>query len=364
MALASCASPSSPRISLNSSDPQRPLVEITGVSSRDLGTFSAARLSPDEWADVLRVSVRGARDGQPPVSGRYDVAGAVRFVPLFPFDPGREYDVVFDPARLSRVALPRLARMVATISVPGEPKVPSTVVEAVYPSADRVPENLLRMYIQFSAPMGQQGGTDHVVLLDRNGAELKGALLPLDTELWNGERTRFTVLFDPGRVKRGILPNREMGRPLRAGDAFTLVVRTSWVDGRGVPLKTEFRREFRVGPADERPLDISTWRVAVPAAGGREAVVVTFPESLDHGLLQRTLAVKRADAAVEGEARVETGETRWTFVPNAPWTAGDHTIVILPVLEDPTGNRIGRSFETLSSAPERTEPFVLPFSVR
>ncbi len=31
-------------------------------------------------------------------------------------------------------------------------------------------------------------------------------------DLWNEDRTRFTVLYDPGRVKRGILPNEEMGR--------------------------------------------------------------------------------------------------------------------------------------------------------
>ena len=101
---------------------------------------------------------------------------------------------------------------------------------AVYPDGDAVPENLLRMYVQFSGPMGQQGGLDHVVLLDARGREMPDALLPLDTELWNDDRTRFTLLFDPGRVKRDILPNRSMGRPLRAGDRFTLVVKKDWLD--------------------------------------------------------------------------------------------------------------------------------------
>ena len=33
---------------------------------------------------------------------------SVRFMPLYPLDPGREYDVVFDPSRLPRADVPRL----------------------------------------------------------------------------------------------------------------------------------------------------------------------------------------------------------------------------------------------------------------
>ncbi len=87
------------------------------------------------------------------------------------------------------------------IALPAVVQIPSTVVTDVYPAGDVIPENLLRMYVQFSGPMGQQGGLDHVVLLDARGREMPDALLPLDTELWNGDRTRFTLLFDPGRVK-------------------------------------------------------------------------------------------------------------------------------------------------------------------
>ena len=46
-----------------------------------------------------------------------------------------------------------------------------------------------------------------------------------------------------------------MGRPLHAGDRVTLVVKKDWLDARGVPLASEFRRSYRVGPADERALD-------------------------------------------------------------------------------------------------------------
>ena len=59
-----------------------------------------------------------------------------------------------------------------------------------------------------------------------------------------------SVFFDPGRVKDNILPNRQIGRPLRAGHTYTLEVSTGWHDAQGQPLKAVFRRSFRVGPAD------------------------------------------------------------------------------------------------------------------
>jgi hypothetical protein len=46
-----------------------------------------------------------------------------------------------------------------------------------------------------------------------------------------------------------------------------------------------------------------------------------------------------------GVQEVDGHETRWRFVPAAPWQAGRYRIVVLGILEDPSGNRIGRAFE-------------------
>ena len=77
----------------------------------------------------------------------------------------------------------------------------TTVVAQVYPTSDVVPENQLRLYIHFSAPMGLKGGLDYIHLLDDAGSEVKDPFLPLDTEFWNDDRTRYTVFFDPGRAE-------------------------------------------------------------------------------------------------------------------------------------------------------------------
>ena len=69
-------------------------------------------------------------------------------------------------------------------------------------------------------------------------------------EFWNYDHRRYTLFFDPGRVKQEILPNELLGRPLTAGEPYMLVVDASWPDANGVPMKEAFRKEFTVGPAD------------------------------------------------------------------------------------------------------------------
>jgi hypothetical protein len=201
------------------------------------------------------------------------------------------------------------------------------------------------MYVEFSGPMGRRSGIEHLKVLNEAGEEIKGAVLPLDYEFWSPDHRRFTIFFDPGRVKDGILPNREMGRPLSPGGAMTLVVSRDWLDEHGLPLTQEFRRTFRVVGPDTKPLDTASWRIQPPPAGGRDAVVVTFPEPLDHGLLMRALGVTRGEAAVEGDIAVDQGETRWTFTPTEPWRAGQYQLLALDILEDLAGNQIGRAFE-------------------
>ena len=51
-----------------------------------------------------------------------------------------------------------------------------TVVEAVYPTAERLPENQLKFYLHFSAPMSRGEAYRRVQLLDEKGkaVELPG----------------------------------------------------------------------------------------------------------------------------------------------------------------------------------------------
>ncbi|HSC26121.1 MAG TPA: hypothetical protein VLD67_02540 [Vicinamibacterales bacterium] len=365
------AADSPPRITLRTDTPA-PVVDVTGLPRADLERLAGASLTPEQWIRLLRVEVSSGGEttsAVPPVAGSYAIAGeAIRFTPLFPLDPGRQYTVVFDPSRMPGARDGGTGGRIETVvSRPAEARAPSTHVERVYPTLDVLPENQLRMYIQFSAPMGLRGGLDHVRLLDERGNEVVDPFLPLDAEFWNADRTRYTVFFDPGRVKRGILPNKEMGRALEPGRRYTLVVSSEWSDAYGLPLKSSFAREFRVTSADERPLDTGAWRIEPPDAGSSAPLTVSFPEPLDHGLLMRALGVSRGGAPLAGEIRVEDAERRWIFTPRDPWGAGDHELVVLSFLEDLAGNRIGRAFEVdafdrvdKGAEPER---HIVPFRV-
>jgi hypothetical protein len=218
-------------------------------------------------------------------------------------------------------------------------------VAAIYPSGEVLPENLLRMYITFSAPMSAATGIGHLELLDPDDVPVEGAFLPLEYEFWSPDHTRFTVFFDPGRVKRGILPNRQSGRALVRGGRYTLVVKTTWRDANGLPLKEEFRKTFTAGPADMEPLDTARWHIQSPETGSRAPLSVRFPEAMDHGLLNRALGVRRSGESIEGDVRVDEGETRWTFTPRDPWSPGRYELLALSILEDRAGNQIGRAFE-------------------
>ena len=329
-------------------------IEVTGVSEQTVGS------DPNGWTKVLRVSVNP--DG-PGMLGTYGmVAGrTLIFFPAFPLDPGRQYYVRFEPPGAK-------APFTTTVSLPAEHTTPSTSVARVYPSGDVVPENLLRMYIEFSAPMGRPSGIPHMKLLDETGTEIPAAFLPLDYEFWSPDHRRFTAFLDPGRVKGGILPNQRMGRALKPGHPVTLAISREWRDEHGLPLKEDFTRVFRVGSADTRPLDPATWRVEPPAAPGtRAGLVVRFNEPLDHGLLMRALGVRRDGAPVDGEIAIGNGETEWTFTPRDPWRTGAYQLIALDILEDVAGNQIGRAFEvdnfdTVDKSPN-PKTITIPFRI-
>jgi hypothetical protein len=349
----------SARIVLNADSP-RPTIEVVDVPPDQLRAIEGTE-SRDAWTAILRIAV-GAGGDQPAAVGQYAVAdGRIRFTPMFPLDAGRQYHVTFTP--------PGGQPVTATVALPAADTTPKTMVSQVFPTADAVPENQLRLYIHFSAPMGMRGGLDFIHLLDDSGQEVKDPFLPLDAEFWNDDRTRYTVFFDPGRQKRGIAPITEMGRSLTEGKSYTLVVDAAWRDGHGLPLKQPFRRTFKVGPPDERPLDPKTWKIDTPAAGSNTALTVAFPEPLDHGLLLRALGVlSPAGKPLEGVVVVGTNQLTWAFTPEEPWKPGQYNVVAFAMLEDLAGNRIGRAFEVDqfdrtdgSAEPEKT---LIPFLVR
>jgi len=114
----------------------------------------------------------------------------------------------------------------------------ATVAE-VYPTADSLPMNLLRMYVQFSAPMTVGDDAEkRIHLLDEKGAIVDKAFLIAagGQELWDPDHTRLTIFFDPGRIKRDLTPHEALGLPLREGRSYSLTIDSTLRDAHGLSL--------------------------------------------------------------------------------------------------------------------------------
>ena len=350
-------------------------IEVGGLTAEDLNALRTAELGDDEWVELLRVTVaREDDDGgleMPPVLGSHTIGddGVLRFNPMFPFDPGRPYSVRFDSTHLPGRESAAIDPVVAVVALPKPDVEPTTVVDRVFPSGDRLPENQLKLYLHFSAPMSNVDGLEYLSLRDARGRAVEEVFLPLGTEFWDRDHLRYTVFFDPGRVKQGLELNERLGRPLREGETYTLVVDPTWPDAEGNPLQAPFEKRFTVGPADTIPLDTANWRLRVPARGSTQRLVVSIPEPLDHALMRRAIGVENeAGRRVDGEVEVGNWETRWTLTPSQPWVAGTYFLVVLSILEDLAGNKIGTPFEidVFEQVDETTtgEQFRIPFEIR
>ncbi len=356
------AADDAPRVRWIGSD-EHSCVEVIGLDARVLAALADPAAS-DRLKTMLSIHiVEAGREAPIAVLGRYSVVGdRLRLTPRFPLDPALAYRAVLVPRSLGtsagsehesgRTVPPAPERItVDWVSRRTETQPPTRVV-AMYPSCDAVPENLLRVYIQFSAPMSRGEAYRRIHLLDQDGREVDAPFLELQEELWTPDQTRFTLLFDPGRIKRGLVPNLEMGTAIRAGKSYTLKIDAAWIDGRGRPLERGFTRRFHVLEPDRASPEPKRWAIDAPPAGSKQAIVVRFPEPLDHALLERVLVVQDGQGKpIPGIAEIAEGERIWRFVPKQKWLPGRYRLAIGLELEDLAGNSVARPFEVDEFAP-------------
>lgn len=276
------------------------------------------------------------------------VNGENRFTPRYPPQPGASYRV-------------NVAGESVVVRIPARVPHAATTLIQVYPSAPVVPENLLKFYLQFSAPMSRGEAFRRIHLLRADGTEVSAPFLEIDEELWDPEARRLTLLFDPGRIKRGLLPLKEVGAALIPGQKYTLVIDADWPDAYGQALAREFRKDFTVGPADRTSIVPAKWRITAKD----QLVAIDFGEPLDSALAPRLIRILNVD----GESKFEAHESRLVFVSIQPLAKGTYTIEVNPALEDLAGNRVNRPFDVdrfdrIQTVADREPPTRLTFTVR
>jgi hypothetical protein len=306
----------------------------------DGGVFHVVNWTADRepaggWESILSIYAESRSADPPPLLGAYSVEnGALTFKPRFPLAAGMHYRAVF------RVG--GNAQVVADFDGPKLDRTSSTRVEHVYPSTNTLPANQLKFYLFFSAPMARGEAWRRIHLLDQDGKEVELPFLELNQELWDPDYKRLTVLFDPGRIKRGLVPTNEVGPPLIEGRAYTLVIDQDWMDARGVRLIDGFRKQFHVIAADRTAPESKNWHLTIPKAGTRDPVILNFGKPMDYALLNRLVDIP----GMKGTATIDHDESEWRFVPDRAWrTDEDRAISVDSSIEDLAGNRPGRLFD-------------------
>jgi|HubBroStandDraft_1064217.scaffolds.fasta_scaffold00751_17 hypothetical protein len=342
-----------PTLTING-DPRQPRSWFVGIHKLPpdvIGSLVACPESDRLLQAMLRVRVigpgvpEGAADDLPDVAGRYYILeDGVRFIPRFPFEPGVRFRATFEPRQ---IGLPQCRESLACeFSIPREIRGPRARVKQVFPTSDALPENLLRFYACFSEPMQRGWAEKHIMLLDAAGRPVPDVLYRPPLELWDRSMTCLTILLDPGRLKRGVGPNRALGPPLEEGRQYTLAIDSGMLDMSGRPLRTSFRKTFHVLAAVREGIAVEQWSIRLPRPKSRESLDLGFPRPMDWALLWHTVSVaSEGGQPIEGHISIDQCERRWSFTPKSFWSPGSYCFCVESSLEDVCGNSLLGPFD-------------------
>ena len=227
-----------------------------------------ASLTREQWQQIFTRQRCRSRRAASPATIRS--TATVRFTPMYGFDKGRPFDVYVRRLPDSRG---RSRRQLAPAAAEerrfgGRPAAGADHGRRTGVSERRRGHrNMLRFYIEFSAPMGRGSALDTSAWSMTRGRKWWSRFCRSTPSFWTPDRTRFTLFFDPGRVKRGIKPNRDLGRALIPGKRYALMIGEAWLDGRGEKLRSGHRHEFSVRPPSSSRWmpPHGSWRFREPA---------------------------------------------------------------------------------------------------
>ena len=322
-------------------------VRVTGLSPAQFEALRALESNGREFANAFQLYVvpsggfkSNEQEGMPAVLGKLSLVVekpfALLFEPRFSLQDGIRYR-----ARLQLDGLTVQAELFREL----EPKIPTTLVEKVYPTGARLPENLLKFYVHFSNPMAMRNVYEHVHLRDEEGRELVQPFLEIREELWDPQGKRLTLLLDPGRIKRGLVPNVENGSILCKGGRYALVIDAALQDAQGQPLVRSFRKEFIAVESDHRQPRIEDWKIELPKVGSLHPLIIRFGESLEQAIATRGIQLYCNGVAVEGEFSLREQESESVFQPMNAWRTGEFELRVNSTIEDLAGNSLRKPFE-------------------
>jgi len=353
------------------------VITVTGLDPYILEKADEEDLDKESWSSIFRIyEGQNAPDevlGLPSMFGFYEISQkGIVFTPGFPLTEGRFYYSIFNlPLFYSilnqNIPDPKLLKIIEkTHFVAFNDVLPNTKVVEIFPTSDTLPMNQLKFYVHFSSPMKSGDAYKHVHLINEQGFEEDASILEIPQELWNRDRTRLTLLLDPGRIKRDLAPNLQMGAPLKQSEKYTLQIDSLWKDKNGKYLTSVFSKEFFVVSADRSSPDPNNWKIIIPASNARDKLQIHFSEPMDHALLQRMIKIiDKENITILGEISIIDEERKWYFTPDHNWNKGDYFIIVDVNLEDLAGNNLRRVFDVdnLKDSIGSKKYYHIPFTI-
>ena len=309
-------------------------ISIFWEDDKAVGILIPAKYLNNNPSDSLHVLISDQATNTFMLGEYIKVPEGILFKPLLPLTHGLTYKVLLSEKLLGEIQIPS----------PDPGDAPSIV--ALYPTNDTVPVNLLKIYIQFSRPMREGVSAEQLILIKNGTDTVPAPFLDLQPELWNKERTLLTLWLDPGRIKRDLQPNKNLGAPLEEGGNYELVIKKDWQDTRGVILSEEYRKKFLVGKRDIHSPDLNRWGVELPKAGTSDPLIIQLHEPLDFVLLGETVFIRDEKGnVVPANIKSLNKEKTLSLTPFSPWKAGSYYIDCEFRLEDLAGNNLDRLFD-------------------
>jgi hypothetical protein len=295
-------------------------------------------INEDTFQEFLAVFVKNVTEDyrSNSIQGKYQLKGSLlEFKPFFPFEDGLEYVV------RTKSDAKKMDFEYTTFLNDSRKPVAATKVLNIYPLSSELPENLLRFYIYFNTPMKKGEALRHISLRDAEGKIDLQAFMEFKQELWSSDGKRLTLLFDPGRIKRGVSTNLELGPALLEGKQYELIISSDWPDVYGNKLSQDITKTFRVVKPYRRQLKLDSLQLSVPKVKTTGPLILHFDRIIDHALIQSMLRVENENnQIISGYWRVLPDEKSAEFIAEEEWKQGNFQIIFNPRFEDVSGNNL------------------------
>ncbi|NRB47814.1 MAG: hypothetical protein HRU41_09065 [Saprospiraceae bacterium] len=294
------------------------------------------------------------------VQGRYTIEDDyLVFSPYFPFEKGMTYLVRTKKSDVDS------NYSYEPFQVGNKEAVDKAQVISIYPSANELPENLLRFYFYFNTPMKKGQALKHIQLVDAEGNIDKHAFMEFKQELWSADGKRLTILFDPGRIKRGVSTNLELGPALLEGNKYQLTISGSWQDVHGQDLSVETTKEFVVVKAYRQHIKVNELEIQEPVANSDDTLSIQFDRIIDHALVHSMIRIEdENEMLVAGHWETSNEEKVVQFIPEKNWKKGMYRIMVDSRLEDIVGNNLNNLLDQkMGEKNSNVQQLIRPFSI-